>query len=113
LQGGTLTTSGSGESSTVGKDNANVVCGNVQTANATVYIIDSVLMPPPSNPANGRWTVRTHGAEGRPAVHRASTRRNPRWRRPPPAADSGVGEPAVEDGDEPGRRAARLSPKGR
>jgi uncharacterized surface protein with fasciclin (FAS1) repeats len=24
-----------------------VVCGNVQTANATVYIIDTVLMPPP------------------------------------------------------------------
>ena len=23
-----------------------VVCGNVQTANATVYIIDTVLMPP-------------------------------------------------------------------
>ncbi|QKW36910.1 fasciclin domain-containing protein [Actinomadura sp. NAK00032] len=46
LQGATLTTSGSGESYTVGKDKANVVCGNVQTANATVYIIDSVLMPP-------------------------------------------------------------------
>jgi uncharacterized surface protein with fasciclin (FAS1) repeats len=27
---------------------ASVVCGNVQTANATVYIIDSVLMPPSS-----------------------------------------------------------------
>jgi uncharacterized surface protein with fasciclin (FAS1) repeats len=25
-----------------------VVCGNVQTANATVYIIDTVLMPPSS-----------------------------------------------------------------
>jgi uncharacterized surface protein with fasciclin (FAS1) repeats len=25
---------------------ANIVCGNVQTANATVYIIDTVLMPP-------------------------------------------------------------------
>ncbi|MFJ9088966.1 fasciclin domain-containing protein, partial [Streptomyces sp. NPDC102384] len=24
---------------------ANVVCGNVKTANANVYIIDSVLMP--------------------------------------------------------------------
>jgi uncharacterized surface protein with fasciclin (FAS1) repeats len=30
---------------TVGQ-NAKVVCGNVKTANATVYIIDSVLMPP-------------------------------------------------------------------
>jgi uncharacterized surface protein with fasciclin (FAS1) repeats len=26
-------------------NNAHVVCGNVQTANATVYIIDTVLMP--------------------------------------------------------------------
>jgi uncharacterized surface protein with fasciclin (FAS1) repeats len=25
---------------------ANVICGNVQTANANVYVIDSVLMPP-------------------------------------------------------------------
>ena len=24
---------------------AAVICGNVQTANATVYIVDSVLMP--------------------------------------------------------------------
>ncbi|GAA4341105.1 hypothetical protein GCM10023178_54400 [Actinomadura luteofluorescens] len=45
LNGAMLKTSGSGDSYTVGKD-ANVVCGNVQTANATVYIIDSVLMPP-------------------------------------------------------------------
>lgn len=45
LNGAMLKSSGSGDSYTVGKD-ANVVCGNVQTANATVYIIDSVLMPP-------------------------------------------------------------------
>ncbi|MEV8312027.1 fasciclin domain-containing protein, partial [Streptomyces flavidovirens] len=25
---------------------SNVVCGNVPTANATVYIVDTVLMPP-------------------------------------------------------------------
>jgi uncharacterized surface protein with fasciclin (FAS1) repeats len=43
-----VTVSGSGESFTVGADKANVVCGNVQTANATVYIIDTVLMPPAS-----------------------------------------------------------------
>ncbi|WP_218040640.1 fasciclin domain-containing protein [Actinomadura sp. WMMB 499] len=47
LQGARLKTSGSGESFTAG-ENAKVVCGNVQTANATVYIIDSVLMPPAS-----------------------------------------------------------------
>ena len=38
-----LTVDGSGEDFTIG--DANVVCGNVQTANATVYLIDSVLMP--------------------------------------------------------------------
>lgn len=41
-----VTVAGSGEAFTVGAANANVVCGNVQTANATVYLIDSVLMPP-------------------------------------------------------------------
>ena len=45
LAGTTLTVKGSGEMFTVGKENANVVCGNVTTANATVYIVDSVLMP--------------------------------------------------------------------
>lgn len=44
LQGGTVETSGSGEEFTV-NGSASVACGNVQTANATVYIIDSVLMP--------------------------------------------------------------------
>ncbi|WP_338703069.1 fasciclin domain-containing protein [Streptomyces sp. Q6] len=44
LEKSKLTTSGSGESYKV-NDSANVVCGNVQTANATVYIIDTVLMP--------------------------------------------------------------------
>ncbi|MFE9846705.1 fasciclin domain-containing protein [Streptomyces goshikiensis] len=39
-----LTTSGSGESYKV-NDTSNVVCGNVPTANATVYIVDTVLMP--------------------------------------------------------------------
>ncbi len=36
---------GSGESFMVNKT-AKVVCGNVKTANATVYIIDTVLLPP-------------------------------------------------------------------
>ncbi|MEU6851727.1 fasciclin domain-containing protein [Actinacidiphila alni] len=44
LEKGTLTTAGSGESYKV-NDTANVVCGNVSTANATVQIIDTVLMP--------------------------------------------------------------------
>ncbi|GAA0934294.1 fasciclin domain-containing protein [Virgisporangium aurantiacum] len=44
LQGGTVTVAGSGTDFTVGMS-AKVVCGNVSTANATVYIIDTVLMP--------------------------------------------------------------------
>ena len=44
LQGSTLEVSGMDESFTVNGD-ASVVCGNVQTANATVYIIDGVLLP--------------------------------------------------------------------
>ncbi|MEV5902074.1 fasciclin domain-containing protein [Streptomyces sp. NPDC052127] len=44
LEKSKVTTSGSGESYTV-NDSAKVVCGNVKTANAHVYIIDTVLMP--------------------------------------------------------------------
>ena len=42
-QGGTLEVAGTPEALTV--NGANVVCGGVQTANATVYLIDQVLMP--------------------------------------------------------------------
>uniref|UniRef100_A0AAU2W1P8 Fasciclin domain-containing protein n=1 Tax=Streptomyces sp. NBC_00008 TaxID=2903610 RepID=A0AAU2W1P8_9ACTN len=45
LEKGKLTTSGSNMEYTV-NDSSKVVCGNVPTANATVYIVDSVLMPP-------------------------------------------------------------------
>jgi uncharacterized surface protein with fasciclin (FAS1) repeats len=44
LQGGTLEVSGSGEDFKV-NGSSSVVCGNVQTANATVYLIDQVLLP--------------------------------------------------------------------
>ncbi|MGW4421969.1 fasciclin domain-containing protein [Streptosporangium sp. NPDC004631] len=43
LQGGKVTTTGSGED--LRANDAAVVCGNVPTRNATVYIIDTVLMP--------------------------------------------------------------------
>ncbi len=45
LAGDKITVKGSGEEFTVGKENAAVLCGNIPTANATVYVIDSVLMP--------------------------------------------------------------------
>ncbi|MDR8411670.1 fasciclin domain-containing protein [Nonomuraea sp. 3-1Str] len=43
LEGGSLTVRGSGDSYTV--NTAKVVCGNVPTGNASVYVIDKVLMP--------------------------------------------------------------------
>ena len=46
LEGGMVTPGKMGETYAV--NNAHVVCGNVQTANATVYIIDTVLVPPSS-----------------------------------------------------------------
>jgi uncharacterized surface protein with fasciclin (FAS1) repeats len=44
VQGGTVNVTGSGDSLKV--NDAGVVCGGVSTANATVYMIDTVLMPP-------------------------------------------------------------------
>ena len=46
LEGEDLTISGSDPDFVVGTQKAAIVCGNVKTANATVYIIDQVLMPP-------------------------------------------------------------------
>src|SRR5579859_415650 len=46
LEGATITPALMG--STYEVNSASVVCGNVQTANATVYIINTVLMPPSS-----------------------------------------------------------------
>ena len=45
LAGDTIKIDGSGEDFTVAGANAKVLCGNIQTANATVYLIDTVLMP--------------------------------------------------------------------
>ena len=44
LQGGTLKVTGSGEAFKV-NGGSNIICGNVPTANATVYIVDGVLLP--------------------------------------------------------------------
>lgn len=43
LQGGTVNVKGDTDGMTV--NNASVLCGNIPTANATVYVIDTVLMP--------------------------------------------------------------------
>jgi uncharacterized surface protein with fasciclin (FAS1) repeats len=44
VQGADVTVTGMGNNLKV--NNAGVVCGGVRTANATVYLIDTVLMPP-------------------------------------------------------------------
>lgn len=44
LQGGSLKVTGSGDALKV--DGAGLVCGGIKTANATLYLIDTVLMPP-------------------------------------------------------------------
>jgi uncharacterized surface protein with fasciclin (FAS1) repeats len=43
VEGGEVTVTGSGDDIMV--NGAKVICGGVQTANATVYLIDTVLMP--------------------------------------------------------------------
>ncbi|MFF4559728.1 fasciclin domain-containing protein [Streptomyces sp. NPDC001435] len=45
LEGSKLTTSGSGTDFKV-NGKANIVCGNIKAANATIYVIDTVLQPP-------------------------------------------------------------------
>lgn len=45
LNGDTIEVKGSGTEWTVADEEANVVCGNVKTANAVVYVIDKVLLP--------------------------------------------------------------------
>lgn len=47
LEGGSVSVTGAGPDLKV--NDAGLVCGGVQTANATVYMIDTVLMPPASN----------------------------------------------------------------
>jgi uncharacterized surface protein with fasciclin (FAS1) repeats len=44
LEGSTITPAKMGATYEI--NTAHIVCGNVHTANATVYIIDTVLMPP-------------------------------------------------------------------
>jgi uncharacterized surface protein with fasciclin (FAS1) repeats len=46
VNGASLTVTGSGD--TLKVNDASVICGGVKTKNATVYLIDSVLMPPSS-----------------------------------------------------------------
>ncbi len=57
LQGQTLKVTSAGDDLRV--NDAGVVCGGIKTANATVYLIDTVLMPPPPAPPT---TTPTSGA---------------------------------------------------
>ncbi|WP_369690276.1 fasciclin domain-containing protein, partial [Nocardia arthritidis] len=44
VEGSSVTVTGSGDNLKVA--DAGVICGGLQTANATVYLIDTVLTPP-------------------------------------------------------------------
>ncbi|WP_308289404.1 MULTISPECIES: fasciclin domain-containing protein [unclassified Mumia] len=46
VNGAEVEVAGSPDALTAGAEGAAVVCGGVKTANATVYLIDTVLMPP-------------------------------------------------------------------
>lgn len=45
LNGDMIEVKGSGEEWTVGDENAAVLCGNIGTTNAVVYVVDKVLLP--------------------------------------------------------------------
>lgn len=45
LNGDRVTVDGEGEMFEVGAEDSQVLCGNIPTANATVYVVDTVLMP--------------------------------------------------------------------
>ena len=59
VQGASLNVTGSGDTLTV--NDAGVVCGGIKTANATLYLIDTVLMPPaaPAQPTESAATTAT------------------------------------------------------
>lgn len=62
LQGQTLKVSTSGDDD-VRVNDVPVVCGGIKTANATVYLVDTVLMPPaPAPGTSGATTTGTSGA---------------------------------------------------
>jgi len=61
VQGGEVTVTGSGPN--LRFNESALVCGGVQTANATVYMVDTVMMPPNGAPAPGDG-----GAPGTPAA---------------------------------------------
>ncbi len=100
LAGDEVTIEGSGEQFTVARTvtgtQASVICGNVQTANATVYVVDQVLAPaagcartPCRAPA--RLARRAGPA---PSVGSAACRRNPYPPPPrPPGRAPGAGPP--------------------
>ena len=49
LEGAPLTVSGDGMDLSIGAQHARVLCGNIPTLNATVFVIDQVLIPPLSS----------------------------------------------------------------
>jgi len=68
MEGSDLTVTGSDEDFTV-NNTAKIVCGNIQTKNATIYMIDNVLTPPGSGTASAEpGTPAPTGNEPTPAT---------------------------------------------
>jgi uncharacterized surface protein with fasciclin (FAS1) repeats len=57
VQGESLKVTGSGD--TLKVNDAGVVCGGIKTSNATLYLIDTVLMPPAAPASEGASTPAT------------------------------------------------------
>ena len=64
VQGGSLTVTGSGD--TIKVNDAGLVCGGIKTANATVYLIDTVLMPPAATETSAATEAPTSAATPTP-----------------------------------------------
>jgi uncharacterized surface protein with fasciclin (FAS1) repeats len=62
VQGGFLAVTHNGDTITV--DGATVICGGISTANATIYLIDSVLTPRPTGLHPDAWRMTTRTANG-------------------------------------------------
>jgi hypothetical protein len=87
LKGGEVTVAGSGTNFTVNGES--VVCGNVQTSNLTVYMVDTVLMPQSWAPGPAPFPRRNR-ARSRAFPPRRDARRSRRRAGRRPLAGLGV-----------------------
>ena len=112
VEAGTLTTvngaelevTKDGDTLTINGDEAKVVCQDVPTANATVYLIDSVLMPPADDDDDETRWPRRHDGRGCGDARRRPARRARRSRRAGEGSFDGMA-------DDPAATAASNNPE--